>query len=334
MNDREDDALHKDADTLEELVKGEGARSVMNTGGGPDGPTTPNCGSAGASEPSQLQRLRDRTFRTFDGTTVTCIDAGYGPEMVPVRDRRFRRWLCQKLQEETGKRPSQATLTASIDSLEMHASRGYVAEVHLRVAVAGGRVYLDLADGRGRFVEVGPDGWKVIDTPPVHFIRSPSMRPLLVPEKGGSIEDFRSLINIADDGDFVLIVAFLLDALRNDGGHPVLVINGGEGTPKTTLVEILRELIDPRWAPLSRLSSTERQLLEGDDGYLRVYDNVFSISARTSDALCRMSTGKPAHPVIINGTGELVMRADLADRSLFVNLAPVADRQRRSLQEI
>ena len=334
--DREGDqsTLHKDADTHEEPVKGENARSVMNTGGGPDRPTTPDRESAGASEPSQLHRIRDRTFRTFDGTAYTYIDTDHGPEMMAIRDRRFRSALRRIVQEETGERPPQAPLTAAIESLEARASRSPIAEVHVRVALVGGRVYLDLADDRGRAVEVGPDGWNVVDSAPVHFMRPARIRSLPVPERGGSIDDLRSIVNVVDDGDFVLFVAWLLDALRNDGAHPVLVINGGEGTAKTTLVEMVQELVDPSWAALSGLPSTERQLLEKDDRYLRAYDNVSSIYPRISDAVCRLSTGKPAHPQIINGIGELVMRPDLADRSLFVNLAPVADRQRRSLQEI
>ncbi len=294
---------------------------------------TPGREAGAANEPSLLQRLCDRTFRTFDGTVFTHIETNRGSEMMSVRDPRFRSALRRMVQKETGKPPSQATLAASIESLETCASQGPVAEVHVRVAVAGGRIYLDLADDHGRVVEVGPGGWNVIDIAPVHFIRSPSMRPLPIPESGGSIDDLRSMVNVVDESDFVLIVASLLDALRNEGAHPVLVINGGEGAAKTTLAELLQKLIDPSWEPLKGLPQTERQLL-ASDRYLRVYDNVSSISPKLSDALCRMSTGTPAHKVIINGIGELVMRPDLSDRSILVNLAPVADRQRRSHQEI
>jgi hypothetical protein len=145
--------------------------------------------------------------------------------------------------------------------------------------------------------------------------------------------DLRSLINVADDGDFVLIVAWLLDALRNGGAHPVLVINGGEGTAKSTLVEILRALIDPSRTPLSGLPRTERQF-DNAQGYLRPYDNVSHIPKQVSDSLCRTSAGSRGHPIILNGIEDPVMRPDLADRCLFVNLAPVSDRQRRSQQEI
>jgi hypothetical protein len=327
--------LQMNAQTHEGSANDEVPLSILtnNDGRCPDGSATPSREAGAANESSQLQRVRERAFRAFDGTVFTYIETNCGSEMMSIRDPRFRSALRRMVQEETGERPSQATLTASIESLEAHASRGPVTEVHVRVAHQDGRVYLDLADARVRAVEVGPDGWNVTDTPPVHFIRPSSMRPLPVPERGGSIDDLRSMVNVVDDGDFVLIVAWLLDALRNNGPHPVLVINGGEGAAKTTLAEFLQKLIDPSWEPLKGLPQTERQLLAADR-YLRVYDNASSISPKISDALCRMSTGTPAHPVIINGIGELVMRADLADRSLFVNLAPVADRQRRSHQEI
>jgi hypothetical protein len=288
---------------------------------------------AGAEDSALLRRLRDRTFRTLDGKALIAIDAVCGRRIVPIQSRPCRQWVGFKLEEESGERPSQAELRSAIDRLEVYALDAPVDDVHVRVALADGRVFIDLADNRGRAVEIGPDGWKVIDTAPVHFVRPASLRALPEPEKGGSIEDLRSLINVADDGDFVLIVAWLLDALRNDGAHPVLVINGGEGAAKSTLVEILQALIDPSWARLDGLPNTERQF-KAAEGYLRPYDNVSSISAKISDALCRLSTGRPAYPIILNGIDNLVMRPELADRCLFVNAAPVSDRQRRSLREI
>jgi hypothetical protein len=89
-----------------------------NDGRCPDNSATPSREAGAANEPSLLQRLRDRSFRAFDGTVFTYIESDRGLEMMSIRDQRFRRWLCEKLQEETGKRPSQATLTASIESLE------------------------------------------------------------------------------------------------------------------------------------------------------------------------------------------------------------------------
>jgi hypothetical protein len=297
--------------------------------------TLPMLCAPGAKTDGWSDLIAPRLFRAPSGEIFCKIETTRGIEVVPIKEEQFRIWLRITLERKTGTRPSRTDLARIIEQLKDHAwQRARTEDIYIRVALAGGRVYLDLADDRGRAVEVGPDGWNVVDSAPVHFMRPARMRSLPVPERGGSIDDLRSIANVVDDGDFVLFVAWLLDALRNDGAHPVLVINGGEGTAKTTLVEIVRELVDPSWEPLGGLPQTERQVRAADGGYLRVYDNVPLISARTSDALCRLSTGKPAHPVIINGIGELVMRPDLADRSLFVNLAVVTDRERRALQEI
>jgi hypothetical protein len=278
--------------------------------------------------------LAAHLFRTPYGGVFCDVATNRGIAAVPIYGEEFRAWLRLTLKQRTGVQPTKSALASIIEQIKAYAwQHAPIENVHLRVAHHDGRVYLDLADEHGRVVEVGPDGWNVIDAAPVHFMRPLSMRPLPIPERGGSIEDLRSMVNVVDDSDFVLIVASLLDTMRNSGAHPVLVVNGGEGAAKTTLVAILQELIDPSWEPLSGLPQTERQLL-APVRYLRVYDNVPSIPPKISDALCRMSTGRPAYPIVINGIGELVLRPDLADRSLFVSLGSVADRQRRSHQEI
>jgi hypothetical protein len=65
---------------------------------------------------------------------------------------------------------------------------------------------------------------------------------------------------VRDDDDFVLVVAWLLNALRGNGQHPILVQNGGEGAAKTTRTLILQALIDPNCMPLGGLPHSEREL--------------------------------------------------------------------------
>jgi hypothetical protein len=186
-----------------------------------------------------FRQLTGQTFRTREGMALIEIEVDGRRRTLPIRGKSLRHWLQLMLYEETGKRPSQAELRSNIDLLEAQAlQNGPEAEVHVRAALVDDRVYIDLADDLGRAVEIGPEGWSVIEKAPVHYMRSPGMRPLPIPEKGGSIHDLRSLVNFAVNDDFALIVAWLLDALRNAGAHPVLVINGSEGTAKSTLLEI------------------------------------------------------------------------------------------------
>jgi hypothetical protein len=75
-------------------------------------------------------------------------------------------------------------------------------------------------------VEIGADEWQVITSPPVRFRRPAGMLPLPLPEQGGSIEALNSFLNLSSQSDFVLVVAWLLAALRSKGPYPLLAISG------------------------------------------------------------------------------------------------------------
>jgi hypothetical protein len=121
--------------------------------------------------------------------------------------------------------------------------------VHIRVAEYDGDIYLDLADKDWEAVQIGPDGWQVVTSPPVRFRRAAGMLPLPVPQRGGSIEALAAFLNLPAPDEFVLVVAWLLAALQQGGPYPLLVIAGEQGSAKTVLTKILRALIDPNAAP-------------------------------------------------------------------------------------
>src|SRR5262249_45423077 len=150
----------------------------------------------------------------------------------------------------------------AIDHLEGKALfEGEERQVHLRIAGLEDRIYIDLGTDQWDAIEIDEDGWRIVDEPPVRFRRSLGMRPLPRPERGGgSIETLRSFLNVADDGDFILLVSWLLAALRPHGPYPVLAIGGEQGTAKSTLVAILRSLIDPNASPLRALPREDRDL--------------------------------------------------------------------------
>ena len=62
------------------------------------------------------------------------------------------------------------------------------------------------------------------------------------------------LPNCPSRNDFVLIVAWLLAALRPLGPYPLLAISGEQGSAKTVLSKLLKALIDPNAAPVRALS--------------------------------------------------------------------------------
>jgi hypothetical protein len=147
--------------------------------------------------------------------------------------------------------------------------------VHVRLAERAGYIYLDLADECWRAVEIGPSGWCIIGSPPVRFCRAAGMLPLPLPQVGGSIEEFASFLNLPSRNDFVLVVAWLLATLRAGGPYPALAISGKQGSAKTVLSKLLKDLVDPNVAPVRALAREERDLvIAANNSHVLAFDNL------------------------------------------------------------
>jgi hypothetical protein len=297
--------------------------------------------------------LCDGLFHTASGTAFADIVTDGHRETWPIRSTRFRSWLRRRYYEATADAPSAAAIRSALDLLEARAQFDAPERaVHIRVAEHAGHIYLDLADEHWRAVVVGPEGWRAIGCPAVRFRRPAGMLPLPVPERGGSIEALGSFLNLSSRNDFVLVVAWLLAALRPAGPYPVLAISGEQGSAKTVLSKLLRALIDPNAAPVRSLSREERELMiAANNGYLLAFDNLSGLPVWLSDSLCRLATGgsfavrqlytndeevlfQAARPILLNGIEDIVSRADLGDRAIFVTLAPIGEAQRRAESEL
>jgi hypothetical protein len=289
-----------------------------------------------------------RLFHTSDGTGFADLIIDGHRETWPLRGKRFQAWLRQQYYERTWDAPSPAALNTALNVLEARAQfDGPQRKVSVRLAEHDGLIYLDLADEFWRCVEIGANGWRIAEDPPVRFRRSTGMQPLPLPVRGGSIEALAPFLNLASDNDFVLVVAWLLGALRAGGPYPVLAIAGEQGSAKTVLSKLMRALIDPSVAPVRALPRDERELfISASNGHVLAFDNLSGLPLWLSDTLCRLTTGgafstrrlftdqdeiviTAARPVILNGIEDIIARADLADRAILLMLAPIAERRRR-----
>jgi hypothetical protein len=92
-------------------------------------------------------------------------------------------------------------------------------------------------------------------------------------------------------------------------------------------------------------------MIAANNGHLLAFDNLSGLSPWLSDALCRLASGgsfavrqlytndeevlfKAARPILLNGIEDVIGRADLADRVIFLTLAPIGEEHRRSDAEL
>src|SRR5215472_850692 len=145
-------------------------------------------------------------FHTATGTAFADIAVNGQRETWAIRGTRFRAWLRRCHYEATGTALDAGAIRSALDLLEARALFDAPERpVFVRIAEQGGRIYLDLADEHWRAVEIGPDEWRVIGTPPVRFRRPAGMLPIPAPQRGGSVEALGSFLNLPSQNDFVLI---------------------------------------------------------------------------------------------------------------------------------
>jgi hypothetical protein len=167
-------------------------------------------------------------FHTATGTAFADLLVDGHRESWPIRSKRFRGWLRRRYYEATGSALGAQAISSELDLLEARAQfDAPERSVHVRVAEQAGHIYLDLVDDHWGAVEIGPDGWRVNQRPPVRFRRPAGMLPLPVPEPGGSIEALLPFLNLPSRNDFVLVVAWLLATLRPSGPYPLLPAGTG-----------------------------------------------------------------------------------------------------------
>ena len=269
----------------------------------------------------------------------------------------FRNWLKYRFFSHYGKVPGSQAVQDAAGTLEGNALfAGPEHETHVRVAGHSDGIYLDLCNSEWEVVEVTPEGWRIVPgwEAPVRFRRAKGMTPLPHPATSGDLGGLRRLLNLPDDreGAWRLIVAWLVATLHPSGPYPVLVLQGEQGSAKSTAQGILRAVVDPSTTPLRSAPREERDLvIAADNSWVVSFDNLSGLPIWLSDALCRLSTGgglstrqlytdreeilfEAKRPLIMNGIADVASRPDLLDRSLVVELPVIPEAARRTEREI
>lgn len=337
--------------------KADDSRSVARAGASLDG----EPGDAGPTSVAKGQAETILTLATGAGIAVfQCDGEAYvelpiadHKEVWPVDSKTTRRFLIHLFRQAHQRSPGGEALRTALDALDSEAcTRGPERPIYLRVGqLPDGRVAIDLGGPDWQAVIVGPDGWEV-GPHPVAFRRTRSMRPLPVPERGGNLDELlRPFVNVASDGDFRLFVAALVAALRPDGPYPLVPLHGEQGSAKTSTARVFRALCDPSASPTRADPREPRDLaIAAVSNWCLVFDNLSAIPPWLSDGLCRLSTGggfatralysddeekilDAKRPLIFTSIEEVATRGDLLDRSLPIELRPIAGSERKTERE-
>ena len=268
------------------------------------------------------------------------IPSADGKRIVPIRSEEFNRWLSLIAWKQMGWAPGREVLSSARRVLESKAIHDCPEhKLHVRVASHEDAIWVDL-DG-SKAVRIVSGSWKIVDDPPILFRSFPHQKPLPTPVERGKPQRILDFINLRNEADKRLFMAWLIVSMVPDIPIPVMILCGPAQSGKSTILTMARRLIDPCIPEYQgKLSRTKDFAQIASQNRLLIFDNESKISSAQSDVLCGAVTGQgEAKRVLytdedtlvteyrnvigLSGVRLVVTQSDLMSRSILFELEKI-----------
>ena len=196
------------------------------------------------------------------------------------------------------------------------------------------------------------NGFRVSCTTDLKFDWLQKQQNLPIPERISSSELISILLkinNLEKEDEIYLLIAYILKSLVVDSGaNPIAILQGPQGSSKSTSSNNIKKLIDPTLPLLVSPPRCEAEVLTtANSSYFIAYDNLSGLSSDLADTFCRLSTGggisKRAlysdddeksynllKSLLFNGIDEASNRPDFNDRAIIFHLKKIPFEKRVS----
>lgn len=270
-------------------------------------------------------------------------------EILKVNSREFNLFLCRLFYKTQNKPIGSDSLKSVLNILSAKANfEGDLYKLHNRVTGINGAIIYDLCDKDWQGVKITEEGVEVINHLPIAFRRYSHQLPQPLPVLGVDIREYLKYFNLKNLDSEVLLLVWIVTCFVPDIPHTALYLHGVQGSAKSTMMRILKRLIDNSSVELLTLVTDRAELAQIlSHHWLVPFDNVSEISNETSDTLCRAISGYSfskrelfsdeddvifsiKRPIAINGINMIFTRPDLLERSLLVELEPISPSSRRT----
>ena len=203
-------------------------------------------------------------------------------------------------------------------------------------------------------IEVKPGSWSILRGDDYIVFKSfPHQRPMRMPNKEeGDPTKIFDFVNIHKPTEKAILLSYLIAGLIPDIVMPALVLNGPPGSAKTTLLRLMKKLLDPSIPEtINDNRSMDEISLIASQNRMLVFDNLTYLTGRQSDMLCSIITGvgfskrrlftdenlvvqEYRNLVALSGVRLVPDRADLFDRSIILSLQSIDPEEIRYEEDI
>lgn len=216
---------------------------------------------------------------------------------------------------------------------------------------ADGAIWLDLGRADEQAVRITGDGWTVEPSLGAFVRRTSATREVPIPTRGGSVDALWPLITVTP-ADRPLIRAWMSQSLvPGMTPCPVVFLLGEQGSAKSTSGQMIGESACDSPGRGSLATTPRDFMVTTAASWTVMVDNVSRLDVETSDAICRVVTGDRyrarklrtdgdafeiavRRPLIFTGIDSGILRGDLSERTLTINLDRMKPEQRRDERSV
>jgi len=291
-------------------------------------------------------------FKDEHGSAYGKVEEDGVSKVLCINGSDYRQHISGILFNETGKAANAESVRGAVNILGYFATKNPRVRLSVRFARNEEGLWLDLCDDKWRAIRITDSGWEMSEHPPILFRRFAHMLPLPVPDRNGDVHALRGFLNLANESDWILVVAWLAAALVPDIPRPLLPLHGPQGAAKTTLARFLRSVLDPSASDILHLHPDEAELAQTLDHHaVPLFDNLTKISTRQGDLLCKAVTGGGfakrvlysddedkcfsfKRPMLLTGINVPTTAPDFLDRCVLLELERIPPAHRKTEAEL
>lgn len=222
-------------------------------------------------------------------------------------------------------------------------------QLNLRSARAGDALVVDMGTADGRVIVAQANGWGVRESDerfPL-FRRTDNVHPLPIPQRGGTLDELRELLNVTDE-TWPLVLGWLIAAPFGWIPRPWLFHTGPQGSGKSDAALIVAKVWDPRekLTPVPRKGDRSDPAALAANSYILTCDNASHLTPEYSDWLCSLITGAADSRRVLHTTSSMQtlsfmrsgvmtgvtiksLRSDLIERLVHVEFDMIAEDARK-----
>jgi hypothetical protein len=292
-----------------------------------------------------------------DGKAYATMSDGPNAYALPVGGRKLNN-LIRDIARREGMTLRRNDITEVNHYLQAFAENTpVVRNVWYRVAPIQGGVEIALGDEADTRVRITAGKVDILgqgsDT---LFYRTPVSRAMAMPAATGNLKLLEKHLNLHPQDRLLLVGWFsyiLAHPKLSTSNYPILVLNGGQGTGKSSLCKnVIREILDPSVIGVQLMPNNAKDLaIAAQNAHVLFYDNVREFTQSMSDILCIAATGGSLTSrqlytdaeqniihlhvaLVLNGIHSFITQPDLAQRTLPLQLLTLDEKYRKSEAEM